>query len=186
MTTKTPKIVLIGDGGVGKSTYVNRLTTGDFRKKYIPTMGVEVRPMNYDGQVVNLWDCAGQEKFSGLKEGYYTGADGAIAMFDVTSKLSYRNLPSWIDAFMSTAPGVPLVICGNKVDCKERKVKPRNIHIHQQYEVPYWDLSAKSNYNFEKPIKYFAELYAPVVEEVQAGNILRSEATQEQIGLSKL
>jgi GTP-binding nuclear protein Ran len=57
---------LVGDGGVGKTTFVKRHKTGEFEKKYIATIGVEVHPMtfytNRGPLTFNVWDTAGQEK----------------------------------------------------------------------------------------------------------------------------
>jgi GTPase SAR1 family protein len=39
----TFKLILIGDGAVGKTTFVKRHVTGDFETKYAPTVGAEVR-----------------------------------------------------------------------------------------------------------------------------------------------
>lgn len=68
------KMVLVGDGGVGKTTFVKRHLTGEFEKKYIATLGVEVHPMEFStsrGKVrFMVWDTAGQEKLSGLRDGY--------------------------------------------------------------------------------------------------------------------
>lgn len=68
------KLVLVGDGGVGKTTLVRRHLTGEFEKKYIPTLGVEVNPLafqtNFGRLKFNVWDTAGQEKFGGLRDGY--------------------------------------------------------------------------------------------------------------------
>jgi len=49
---------------------------------------------------------------------------------------------------------IPIVLCGNKVDCKDRKVKPKDIQFHRKKNLQYYDISAKSNYNFEKPFLY--------------------------------
>lgn len=68
------KLVLVGDGGVGKTTFVRRHIKGDFEKKYVATIGAEVHPMPFytnRGQLVfNVWDTAGQEKYAGLRDGY--------------------------------------------------------------------------------------------------------------------
>ncbi len=83
------KITLIGDGGVGKTTLVCKLQTGDFRKKYIATLGVEVHPIKRNttnGPICyNIWDCAGQEKFGRLRDGYFVNSNALIVMFDKTS-----------------------------------------------------------------------------------------------------
>ncbi len=68
------KLVLVGDGGVGKTTFVKRHLTGEFEKKYVATLGVEVHPLqfhtNFGELYFNVWDTAGQEKLAGLRDGY--------------------------------------------------------------------------------------------------------------------
>lgn len=90
----TFKLVLIGDGGVGKTTFVKRHISGEFEKKYVATIGVEVRPINFmtnRGPICfHIWDTAGQEKFGGLRDGYYIQGKCAIIMFDVTSRITYK------------------------------------------------------------------------------------------------
>merc|ERR1711943_130618 len=46
---------------------------------------------------------------------------------------------------------IPIVLVGNKVDVKDRQVKAKNIQFHRKRDLQYYDLSARSNYNFEKP-----------------------------------
>jgi len=154
----TFKLVLVGDGGVGKTTFVKRHRTGEFEKKYVATMGVEVNPLPFFtnlGQVVfNCWDTAGQEKFGGLRDGYYIGGQAAIIMFDVTARVTYKSVPHWHKDLTRVCENIPIVLVGNKVDCKDRKVKPKDIHFHRKKNLQYYDISAKSNYNFEKPFLY--------------------------------
>ena len=149
------KLVLVGDGGVGKTTYVKRHLTGEFEKVYCPTIGVEVRKLPFTtsrGKVIfNVWDTAGQEKFGGLRDGYYIGGHCAIIMFDVTSRITYKNVPNWHKDLVRVIGHLPIVLCGNKVDIKERKVKAKQIIFHRKKNLQYFDISAKSNYQYEKP-----------------------------------
>ena len=67
------KMILVGDGGVGKTTFVKRHLTGEFEKKYVATLGVEVRPLDFHtnlGKIrFNVWDTAGQERFHVITRG---------------------------------------------------------------------------------------------------------------------
>lgn len=153
------KLVLVGDGGVGKTTFVKRHKTGEFEKKYIATIGVEVHPMEFTtnrGKVkFNVWDTAGQEKLGGLRDGYYIDAHCAIIMFDVTSRITYKNVPIWYkDIVRICGENIPIVLVGNKVDDKNRKVKAKQILFARKHGIQYFDISAKSNYQFEKPFIY--------------------------------
>lgn len=155
-TTPELKLILVGDGGVGKTTFVKRHLTGEFEKKYIATIGVEVHPMEFftsKGKVkFNVWDTAGQEKLAGLKDGYYIDAHCAIIMFDVCSRITYKNVPKWHrDITRICGESIPIVLVGNKVDEKNRKVKAKQIHYARKHGLQYFDISAKSNYQFEKP-----------------------------------
>jgi len=125
------------------------------KKKYIATRGAEVTHLSYTtsaGRILlNVWDTAGQEKFGGLRDGYYIGSNGAILMFDVTSRVSYKNVPQWHRDLTRVCESIPIVLVGNKVDVKDRKVKPKDITFHRRRNLQYYDMSARSHYNFEKP-----------------------------------
>jgi GTP-binding nuclear protein Ran len=159
------KLILVGDGGVGKTTFVKRHISGEFERRYIPTMGVEVNPLpfytNLGKIVFNVWDTAGQEKFGGLRDGYYINGNAAIIMFDVLSKATYKNVQQWHRDITRVCENIPIVLCGNKVDVKDRKVKPKQIMFHRKKpNMQYYDISAKSNYNYEKPFLWLARRLA--------------------------
>lgn len=186
MTDDMPsfKCVLVGDGGTGKTTFVKRHLTGEFEKKYVATLGVEVHPLvfhtNRGAIRFNVWDTAGQEKFGGLRDGYYIQGQCAVIMFDVTSRVTYKNVPNWHRDLVRVCENIPIVLCGNKVDIKDRKVKAKSIVFHRKKNLQvckflhvtsnlclslsikysiylqYYDISAKSNYNFEKPFLWLA------------------------------
>ena len=147
--------MLVGDGGVGKTTFVKRHLTGEFEKKYIATLGVEVHPMpfetNHGPCKFNVWDTAGQEKLGGLRDGYYIVGQCGIIMFDTCSRITYANVPKWYKDLTRVCETIPIVLVGNKVDIKDRKVKAKQITFHRKKNLQYYDISAKSNYQFEKP-----------------------------------
>lgn len=132
----TFKCVLVGDGGTGKTTFVKRHMTGEFEKRYVATLGVEVHPLVFHtnrGPIrFNVWDTAGQEKFGGLRDGYYIQGQCAIIMFDVTSRVTYKNVPNWHRDLIRVCENIPIVLCGNKVDIKDRKVKAKSIVFHRK------------------------------------------------------
>ncbi|KAI4732804.1 ras-domain-containing protein, partial [Aureobasidium sp. EXF-12298] len=159
----TFKLVLVGDGGTGKArsspaldpaspvdlritTFVKRHLTGEFEKKYIATLGVEVHPLGFTtnlGQIqFDVWDTAGQEKFGGLRDGYYINGQCGIIMFDVTSRITYKNVPNWHRDLVRVCENIPIVLTGNKVDVKERKVKAKTITFHRKKNLQYYDISA--------------------------------------------
>jgi len=77
-------------------------------------------------------------------------------MFDVTSRLTYKNVPYWHRDLCRVCENIPIVLCGNKVDVKNRQVRPKQVVFHRKKNLQYYEISAKSNYNFEKPFLYLA------------------------------
>lgn len=75
---------------------------------------------------------AGQEKFGGLRDGYYIQGQCAVIMFDVTSRVTYKNVPNWHRDLVRVCENIPIVLCGNKVDIKDRKVKAKSIVFHRK------------------------------------------------------
>ena len=72
-------------------------------------------------------------------------------MFDITSGISYKSVNRWYSDIRRECPLIPIVLCGNKVDCKDRRVNVSDIDFHRNNNINYYDISAKSNFNFEKP-----------------------------------
>jgi GTPase SAR1 family protein len=94
------------------------------RHNHTATLGVEVHPLsfstNFGNIVFNVWDTAGQEKFGGLRDGYYIQGQCGIIMFDVTARITYKNVPNWHRDLERVCENIPIVLCGNKVDVKVR------------------------------------------------------------------
>ncbi|KAM9600572.1 ras-related protein Rab-9B isoform 2-T6 [Morphnus guianensis] len=125
------KVILLGDGGVGKSSLMNRYVTNKFDSQAFHTIGVEFlnRDLEVDGRFVTLqiWDTAGQERFKSLRTPFYRGADCCLLTFSVDDRQSFENLSNWQKEFVYYADvkdpeHFPFVVLGNKIDKLERQV----------------------------------------------------------------
>ena len=152
------KLLIIGDGCVGKSTYIRRLLTGEFERHYIATNGVVQHKLNYYSNYgkIEFLLCDVASKQECITNECYKDLDGIIIMFDVTSKDSFLNIQKWQKECEKECKNVPIFFCGNKIDIRDRKVTVKDIKMHNI--LPYCDMSAKSNYNFEEPLLYFSQL----------------------------
>lgn len=128
-------LVLVGDGGTRKTVFVKHHLT-DKLEKYIATLGVEVRPLMFHtnrGPIkFNAGDMAGQKKLGGLRDGSYIQAQRAIIMFDVTSRVIYKNVPNWHGDLVQVCENIPMGLCDNKVDVKNKKVNSEFIVFHSK------------------------------------------------------
>jgi GTP-binding nuclear protein Ran len=79
-----------------------------------------------------VWDTAGQKKFGSLCDAHFVGAEAAILMFDVRSRVTYKNVPNWHRDLVRVCENIPIVLTGNKVDIKDRKVKAKSIVFHRK------------------------------------------------------
>ncbi len=152
MPTYRFKVIIVGDGNVGKTTLILKYTEKRFRESYIPTIGVQwtIKEMKYEGSIINLtlWDIAGQENFKALRQSFYEGSDAAIIVFDVTNLISFDHVENWYHEIQSCG-NIPIILLGNKIDLVEkRKVPPEMIKsFNDKFNLPYFETSAKTGEN---------------------------------------
>ncbi|KAL6050074.1 hypothetical protein STEG23_036817 [Scotinomys teguina] len=103
-------------------------------------------------KLVLVGDC-GTEKTTFVKR-HLTGERHLIGEFE--KKVTYKNVPNWHRDLVRVCKNISIVLCGNKVDIKDRKVKAKSIVFHRKKNLQYYDICAKSNYNFEKPFLWLA------------------------------
>ncbi|MFX1513985.1 MAG: Rab family GTPase [Promethearchaeota archaeon] len=119
------KICLLGDGAVGKTSLRERYLGKGFKSGYTMTIGADfaVKESNVDGNEIKfqIWDLAGQPRFSSVRELYYKGSVGGLLVYDCTRPESYQNLDGWIEElWKNNGRGkLPLVLIANKVDLRE-------------------------------------------------------------------
>jgi GTP-binding nuclear protein Ran len=149
------KVIVVGDTQVGKTSFVKRFLDGDYKDELPKTLGVEVHPVGFNtsyGPVgLNVWDCAGDEQFGGLREGYYKAASAAVVMYDVSNLESFEHTDIWIEKVRKACPDIPIVVVGNKVDATGFGAL-RSTTWNKDFRHYY--VSAKSMYNASEPFKY--------------------------------
>lgn len=93
-------------------------------------------------------------------DGYFVGGgQSAIIFFDVSSSLSYRNVPNWYRCIDRMVGKIPMVLCGNKIDLEnERQVKPKDILFNRKKSIPYCEISVKTWQNCDAPFLYILQL----------------------------
>ncbi|MFX1377610.1 MAG: Rab family GTPase [Promethearchaeota archaeon] len=152
------KIVFFGDGGVGKTTLINRYLTGVFKSDSLITIGVDfhVKKVDIDGKRVSLqiWDFAGEDRFRFLMPSYVVGASGGIFMFDITRYTSLKNFNDWIEIFKRGYKGdihqIPVLMVGSKLDLDYKRAVSREEALEMAKKnnlYGYLECSAKSGEN---------------------------------------
>lgn len=120
------KIVLLGDGAVGKTALRKKFMGEGFEQSYQITIGADFATKQIalsDGREVKyqIWDLAGQSQFKMIRNMYFKGSMGALAIFDVTRPVSLENLEEHCQDFwaLNGAGPRPVVALGNKMDLTE-------------------------------------------------------------------
>ena len=175
------KVVLLGDGGVGKSSLIQRFVSNKFDPSLFHTIGVEF--LNKDLHVNNchytlqIWDTAGQERFKSLRTPFYRGTDCCLLTFAIDDAQSFQNIAMWRKEFLYYADvkdpdNFPFVVLGNKSDLSNERVvsqEEARVWCSQNGKMPYYETSAKDAINvdaaFEVAIKRVVAMMQPVARQ---------------------
>jgi len=127
------KVLVVGDVATGKTSVIKRYVRNTFNKDYQTTIGVDfaLKRVNTNGTDMNvqLWDIAGQERFSGLSRIFYTHAVAAIIVYDLFQRESFESAAKWkkdIDSkvFLPSGAKIPVLLLGNKDDLASESQHP--------------------------------------------------------------
>jgi len=155
------KIILIGDGAVGKTSLLYRFCQGKFSSNYMITIGAnflkkEIKINNKDSADLIIWDIAGQfEKFGRFHDTFYKNANGALLVFDLLQPSTFDSVDKWHkDVVKVLGKEIPFILIGNKKDLLENIVRPIDEKSSAEYAKEknsiYIETSAKTGLNVEE------------------------------------
>ncbi|XP_016344165.1 ras and EF-hand domain-containing protein-like isoform X2 [Sinocyclocheilus anshuiensis] len=161
------RLVLAGDAGSGKSSFLLRLSLNEFRGDIQTTLGVDfqIKKMLVDGEKTNLqiWDTAGQERFRSIARSYFRKAHGVLLLYDVTSESSFLNVREWVQQIReSTDEDIPMCIIGNKVDLRAERPEGSCVSafhgekLAMAYNALFCEASAKEGTNVIEAVLHLA------------------------------
>ena len=143
------KFALIGDSSVGKTSIFRKISTGNFSEENITTIGTDKRTINYTDIEVNikgqkekksfeisLFDTAGQERFRSITKNYIKGSDGIILIYDITNKVSFDHVETWLDNIKEILhdwkeSNYSIMLLGNKLDLVNSGEEKRMVDINE-------------------------------------------------------
>ena len=164
------KVILLGNGSVGKTSLANRFARDKFSETYKPSLGVDfmVKRIEYKGRKVKVlvFDTAGQEFISSLRKRYYAGAAGAVIVFDLTSRKSFEDLSRWVDEVRNEVGDINTVFAGNKTDLEnERDISTEEGQTYaDKMNGQYLETSAKLGHHVHDIFIPFIESYIEKTE----------------------
>ncbi|MFX1265179.1 MAG: Rab family GTPase [Promethearchaeota archaeon] len=171
------KVVVLGEGAVGKTAIVTRFSHGFFRTDYKTTIGSQFAVKNInipeedDNDLVvklQIWDVAGQSRFQILRPMYYRGSNGGLLVYDVSRRRTFMLLEEWLEELhKAIQKDIPLVLVANKTDLPDRVVEPsEGMEFADAHGMPYVESSAKTG---EGIVDIFAQLGEILVDRRQKG-----------------
>ncbi len=152
------KILLLGDGAVGKTSLIRKFVTDQFDDKYIASIGTKVtkKVINFKlkddelNLVLLIWDILGQSDFKGVIGASFYGASGAFLVADMTRRPTLENLKKvWLPRVEEVAKDLPIVFLGNKADLEDQYAfREKDIaELADTYDAPHFLTSAKTGLN---------------------------------------
>ncbi len=162
------KVIVVGEGGVGKTTFINRYTTQKFIESTKITIGAGFysldKKVNGDSVKLQVWDFGGEKRFRFILPSYCKGTSGVIFAFDITRPSSLWNLEEWFDLVKKHTNNPISLLIGTKADEAE-KVSVKTVNDEQiaefikKHNLPpdsFFKTSSKTGQNVKE---VFTKLY---------------------------
>lgn len=164
------KIVLAGDGKVGKTQILSRWLNNQFKENYKPTLGIDFQTKMYAESnksfKLQILDAAGQERYRAIFN-YFGGAHGALLVFDVSNLESFSNLDKYLAEIKANArEGVVIFLVANKVDLEADRVVTKEMaeDFARENKLEYVEFSAKEETALGFESQFIEQIYSKELE----------------------
>jgi len=161
------KVFVCGEGGVGKTTLIERLITNKFNSNTLMTIGVQhslYKVEKPQGKKVTLqiWDLGGENRFRVIIPLYIRGSSAGIIAFDESRYSTFKNLPQWLEIIKKEIDkGTPLILISTKIDLVQNKgyIDDELNELMKKYEITeFIRTSAKLGSNIDAPFKNIVKI----------------------------
>jgi Ras-related protein Rab-7A len=164
-------VVVLGDSAVGKTAIIHQLTTMEYRENSRATIGCEFSTYRLEvgsrDILLQIWDTAGEERFTRVGATLYRGLEACVLVFDLTNLASLQRIGAWKQNAIENGPisdpdQFPFVIFGNKSDQIDvpGRISPDEIQrIIGGSNVPYFEVSAKTGDGIAQGFQRLGELF---------------------------
>lgn len=171
------KLVLLGDGRVGKTSLRKRYLGLGFPTEYLETLGADfsIKTTHFNNIELRyqIWDIAGQPRFNQIRKSFYMGAQAGLVLYDVSERKSLASLSNWIEElFNSNGKGtkIPIVVIANKIDLRkdidcvttsegESTVKKIQEKYNSSSTIKFLETSAKTGENVDKTFEMITSMF---------------------------
>jgi len=159
------KVVIVGNGAVGKSSMIQRYCRGTFTKSYKKTIGVDFleKQLRVHGEEVRLmlWDTAGQEEFDAITKAYYRGAQACVIAFSTTDRDSLLAVRNWRKKVEDECGDIPMVMVQNKIDMiAQSEINQQEAEaLSKECNMKLYRTSVKDDLNVGVVFQHLAENY---------------------------
>ncbi|MHC1592204.1 MAG: GTP-binding protein, partial [Candidatus Helarchaeales archaeon] len=157
-TRFTFKLIVIGEGAVGKTALINQFIEKKFRSDYKSTIGVNIMTKSYqlfENVEIKfaIYDLAGQKYFRKIRKSYFRGTQAAIFVYDVTVPETLEKIPDWVKSLESEIgplKNIKALLVGNKIDLERKVEYLKGKEMADNFGIPYIETSAKTGANVDK------------------------------------
>lgn len=121
------RVLVVGEGGVGKTSLVKRLIDNTFDDKEDTTLIVEKRPLPLGNVHAQVWDFGGQEHMHATHQFFFSGRSLYLVIFDTRGTLEQSKVEYWLTLINAYSQNAPVILVGNKCDQHEMDIEKRRL-----------------------------------------------------------